>query len=250
MMAAPKPRGTFKKPTKFTSWSFSRYIDYRLCPFKAKLKYLDKIAEPKNEAMERGSHIHELAEHYIKGASSRLPAELKGFTDEFKMLRKQYKKAISGMVVEDSWAFTKEWDETRWDNWVGCWVRIKLDCAHHESDDVMIVTDWKTGKFHQDLHDDYLEQLELYALAALLLHPHLEAVKPRLCYLDQDLIFPSHDEELVYTRADIPRLKKLWNKRVRPMMNDTRFPPRPNNKCRWCFYRASNKAGGGGQCKF
>ena len=29
-----------------TSWSFSRYSDYKTCPLKAKLKHIDKIQEP------------------------------------------------------------------------------------------------------------------------------------------------------------------------------------------------------------
>ena len=168
------------KAKTITAWSNSRYADYKQCPLKAKLKHIDKIKEPPNEAMARGAHIHNLAEDYIKGKIKALPKELKSFAGEFKMLRKQYKKSINGMVVEDNWAFTKTWDETQWNNWAHCWVRIKLDCAHHEDDTTLIITDWKTGKYRDDQNDDYIEQLELYALAALLLHPHIEVVKPRL----------------------------------------------------------------------
>lgn len=240
-----------KIPAKqLTSWSFSRYSDYKQCPLKAKLKHLDKIQEPPNQAMARGGQIHELAEHYIKGILKRLPAELKLFEADFKLMRKQYQKAISGMVVEDTWAFTKTWDETQWNDWVGCWVRIKLDCAIHHDETALIVRDWKTGKFRPDQNEEYVEQLELYALAALLLHEHLEAVEPELWYLDHGIIYPKPENKLVFTREDIPRLKKLWEKRTKAMMNDKRFAPRPNDKCCWCFYRNSNKANGGGQCQY
>ena len=72
---------------QLTSWSFSRYSDYKQCPLKAKLKHLDKISEPPNEAMARGAAIHTLAEKYIKGEGRSLPPELKLFKDEFKKLR-------------------------------------------------------------------------------------------------------------------------------------------------------------------
>lgn len=235
---------------KITSWSFSRYSDYKQCPLKAKLKHLDKISEPKNPAMERGGQIHALAEDYLKGKIARIPPELKHFEAEFKTLRKQYKKSISGMVVEDNWSFTKDWEETQWNDWVNCWVRIKLDCAHHEDDQTMIISDWKTGKFRAELNEDYIEQLELYALAAMLLNEHIQVVKPRLVYLDHQEIYPPPDKPLIFTRADIPKLKKLWAKRTKSMLNDTVFAPRPNDKCHWCHYRASNKMNGGGQCKF
>jgi hypothetical protein len=221
------------------------------CPLKAKLKYIDKIKEPPNAAMQRGADIHDLAEAYIKGTVARLPKELKEFKTLFQRLRKQYKKAINGMVVEDTWAFTKDWDETAWNDWVACWVRIKLDCAEHEDEVTLLINDWKTGKYRPEQNETYIEQLELYALAALLLHEHIEVVKPRLVYLDHGIIYPDDaGEVLEFTRDDIPKLKKLWAKRVRPMLNDKTFAPRPNNLCHWCFFRKSNKAAGGGQCRF
>lgn len=235
---------------QITSWSFSRYNTYKQCPLKLKLSAIDRIREPGNPAMARGDTIHKLAEAYIKGEGRALPPELKLFADEFKKLRAQYKKKINGMVVEDNWSFTKDWDETQWDDWINCWLRIKLDCAHHEDDETLVITDWKTGKFRPEMNEEYVEQLELYALAALLLHEHIQQVKPRLVYLDLGLTYPTADQPLVFTRADIPKLKQLWAKRTKAMLNDKQFAPRPNDKCRWCFYRASNKAAGGGQCKY
>jgi CRISPR/Cas system-associated exonuclease Cas4 (RecB family) len=236
-----------------TAWSFSRYSTYKQCPLKLKLSAIDKINEPPNEPMARGARIHNLAEDFIKGKVPKLAPELKLFDKEFKRLRTMFKKISQSMVVEDNWAFTKDWDETSWDNWTACWVRIKLDCAHHESYTTLVVTDWKTGKFRAEMNEEYVEQLELYALSALLLHEHVEEVRPRLAYTDLGKIYPNgtDEPELVYTRADIPRLKKLWEKRVKPMMNDTIFAPRPNSKCKWCFYGQAGKVKGGpGICKY
>lgn len=235
-----------------TSWSFSRYQDYKTCPLKFRLKHLDKINEPPNEAMARGAGIHTLAEQYIKGTAATLAPELKLFKDEFKVLRQLYKKRSQSMVVEDNWAFTKDWDETAWNNWTACWVRIKLDCAHHEDATTLVVTDWKTGKFRPEMNEEYVEQLELYALSAMLLHPHIETVKPRLAYTDLGRIYPGSEEpEIVYTRKDIPQLKKNWERRVKAMMADKSFAPRANDRCKWCFYGQSGKSKGGpGICKF
>lgn len=237
---------SYAKPTKITAWSFSRYSVYKQCPALAKYKFIDKLKEPGSPAMERGAEIHTKAEQYIKGQIRSMPAELKLFADEFKELRKQYKKKISGMVVEDSWSFTKNWSETTWNDWVNCWLRIKLDCAHHLDGETLIISDWKTGKFRAEMNEEYVEQLELYALAALILMPHLSEVRPRLVYVDSGTIYPPADKPLVFVRADVPKLKKLWEKRTKAMMNDIRFSPRPNDKCRWCHFSKSK----GGQCKF
>lgn len=233
----------YAKDTQIKAWSFSRYSVYKLCPAKAKYLFIDKLKEPSSPALANGARVHDLAEGYIKGTIARLPIELKEFADDFKAHRAQYKKKINGMVVEDQWAFTNTWGETAWNDWVKCWVRIKVDCAHHLDEETLRVRDWKTGKFREEMNEEYLEQLELYALTALLLHPHIQKVETELVYLDEGKIFKAPK---VYTRADIPALKKLWEKRVTPMLKDKRFAPRPNNKCRWCHFSKSK----GGPCKF
>ena len=237
---------------QITSWSFSRYSDYSLCPLKAKLKHLDKIAEPGNDAMVRGGMIHKAAELYIIGVTPRLPTELKAFGPLFKSLRSQYKKDPTVISVEQTWALTKTWTRTVWNDWDQCWLRIKLDCARHiPAERLMVTYDWKTGRYRENQQEEYLQQLELYALAALVLHEAVDRVHPKLIYLDAGIVYPTDEADpLEYTRKDISRLKKAWIKRTKAMMKDKRFAPRPNDKCRWCYYRADNKSNGGGQCKF
>lgn len=244
-------------PGLIKSWSYSRFSTYKQCPLKAKLQYIDKLKEPPNQAMARGNAIHLMAENYIKGHLDELPAELLMFRKEFEYLRSRYAKKVGQPSIEDNWAFTRDWSLTRWDDGAKCWVRIKLDCAHEEKGDVLIITDWKTGKFREDQNADYLEQLKLYALGAFLMprYAHIKEVRPRLVYLDLGLIFDGSNKEkgvepVVYYRKDLPKLKALWEKLVTPMLSDQAFPPRPNRFCSWCHFRASNKANGGGQCRF
>lgn len=236
------------------SWSFSRYSDYRQCPLKFKLKHLDKIKEPPNDAMARGQRVHDHAANFIKGKLAKLPTELKAYAAEFKKLRALMKKVSAGVVVEEDWAFTKDWTQTTWNDWAHCWVRIKLDCAFRTDDVTLRIKDWKTGKFrgaNSDKTQEYLEQLELYVLAAFLLMPFLETVIPSLEFVDADEQYPP--EPLIFTRADVPRLQKLWAARVAPMFADKQFAPRPNSLCRFCHYRAANAPalpGGKALCKY
>lgn len=236
------------KATQIKAWSFSRYSTYRQCPLKLKLSAIDKIQEPKSPPLLRGTDIHKLAEDYVKGLIRTVPKDLKIVAEEIKRLRAIVKKEPAAKV-EDTWAFRSDWTQTRWDDWNGCWVRIKLDVAHPE-DNVIVVTDWKTGKFRQDNLQEYLEQLELYALGALLTYagrPGL-VVRPRLVYTDFPVIHPAPVD---YTPKDLPKLKKTWIARTRPMLNDKVFAPKPNNYCYSCFYGQAGKAKGGpGLCKF
>jgi len=178
-----------------------------------------------------------------------MPAELKLFAAEFKRLRKLFEQVSYSMVIEDSWAMTKTWEETAWNDWIGCWVRLKLDCAYHEDGETLVIKDWKTGKFRPEKNEEYVEQCELYALVALILHPHIQTVKPYLVYLDLGSVFPAEPQDcadLTFTRKDVPRLKKLWEKRTKAMLSDTFFAPKPNNLCCFCHYRAEND----GPCQY
>ena len=149
------------------------------------------------------------------------------------------------MIVEDNWAFTKNWGPSRWDDWNNCWLRVKLDVAER-TDNKVVITDYKTGKYRPDNVGDYEEQGELYVTGALQVFsviPDLE-VSSRLVYLDAGRIYP--ETSLTYTINDLPKLKKNWEARVKPMFVDKKFAPKPNQFCKWCHFRSSN----GGPCKF
>lgn len=229
------------------SWSFSRWNEYRGCPAKFKYKALDKLPEPPSPAMERGTAIHKLAEDYTNGKLRTLPAELKLFKDEFKALRGQKVK-----MVEEQWAFKSDWSLTKWNDWSGCWLRVKLDVAYINAEhNALVPIDHKTGKFRDEKNDEYLLQLDLYGVAGFAQVPTVDVVSPRLWYIDQGRVFPDPDandaeEEIEYFPKDIKLMRKKWEDRVKPMFMDRTFKPTPGDACRFCHFRKSN----GGPCKY
>lgn len=228
---------------KVTSWSFSRWRDYLACPAKFKYKHLDKLAEPGTAAMQRGTDIHKMAEDYTNGKIRTLPTELKLFAPEFKKLRGEKVK-----TVEDSWSFRKDWTETVWNDWTGCWLRVKMDVAYtNVKHNALVIIDHKTGKYSEWKIAEYLEQLELYGLAGLVRNPNIDVVSPRLWFIDHGRIHPNpEEEEIEYFRKDEPQLRKKWELKVAPMFKDTVFKPTPGDACTYCHYRKSN----GGPCRF
>lgn len=214
---------------KITSWSYSRLAAYKECPFKAKCKFIDKLPEPPSPAMDRGNKIHKLAENYTKGIITKLPTELKLFKNQFKLLK------ASDPMVEETWAFTNKWQETRWNDWNNCWVRIKTDAAFLD-EETLTVIDHKTGK----KRDSYGEQLSLYGLGGMLKFPHIKEVKTQLWFLDS-----GETEECTYKASEMKKLLASWNDKVKKMLTDSKFKPTPNNNCRFCPFRSSE----GGPCK-
>lgn len=232
----------------FTAWSYSRWKLYDECPFKAKLKNLDKIPEPASTALENGKAVHEGLEHYIKGITAKLPKEypLDVFGALYKDLRKKRSKNPQSVVIEGEWAFRADWTECGWFD-SDCWLRVKVDCAAiaRTADTVdAVVLDWKTGKFWAKGVEEYKTQLDLYALAVLLKFRDVKnvTVTPALVYVDHGI----RHEVGTYTMADLPRLQKEWALRAKPMLADKKFAPKPGSRCKWCSYSADKN----GPCKF
>jgi CRISPR/Cas system-associated exonuclease Cas4 (RecB family) len=215
-----------------TAWSYSRYRDYIECPFKAKLKYVDKLKEPPSKAMERGSTIHKLAEEYVGGSLPTFPAELELFRTEIEEL-----KGTDGVLVELEKAFTKTWIATDWFS-RDAWLRVKYDVEYFDpSTNETVIIDYKTGRYNPGTYDD---QLSIYALCGLLDMP-CASVSAQLWFLDTGDIV-AHK----YVLEEKHILLKTWSKATENMLNDTTFKPTPGAGCQWCAFKKAN----GGPCQF
>lgn len=222
---------------KLTAWSYSRYNDYQTCPMRFAYKHLLRIKEPGSPAMERGSAIHKEAEQYVTAARKprSVPPSLANFAQQFEELRK-----MGNVRVEQQWGFRQDWTETGWFD-RDVWVRNVLDVCVLYDDHTADVIDHKTGKKYVTNED----QMQLFALVTFRKFPDVTDVTTRLWYLD----LPDREgNEVVmeYARREADSIQRDWEKKVKPMFVDRRFPPRPNPKCRWCFLSKDK----GGPCKF
>jgi len=225
-----------KPVPKIEAWSFSRYNAYNQCPFKLKCTAIDKLKSPPVPAMERGKHIHKLAEEFVQGKfDDELPPELDNFEEEFVSLKRHYKKGL--VEVEQQWAFNQYWQPTDWFA-KDTWSRIMVDATEEMDDKTIKIIDYKTGR----VQTEYTEQLELYALGAFCMYEGLERVFVELWFLDHGEIV---EGEAVMV-DQVVELQKSWVGRTKKMLNDTRFEPRQNQYCYNCHFRSDN----GGPCKY
>ena len=104
--AAPKQLGPI------TAWSYSALKVFEECPYRSYIQRVKKVPEPSSPAADRGSHIHQEAEDYVKGELGELPDSLKKFKDDFEELRHLYAEAQ--VELEGEWGFTKEWEACGW----------------------------------------------------------------------------------------------------------------------------------------
>lgn len=227
-------------PKKFTAWSWSRWVAYDSfmggCPAKAKYKFLDKLESTRpSPAMDRGDAIHKEAEEYLKGIEKRMSPNIEKFSTEFKRLKKL------GAKVEEGWNFRKDWTTTVYNDWDNVWVRIKTDASLllGKAKDEAEAIDHKTGRFEEE---KYVLQMELYAVGTFALFPDVQKVTTRLWFLDH-----GKETKATYERDQFPRLKKEWERRVKPLLADVSFRAKPSAEaCKWCDYKKAQ----GGPCKF
>lgn len=240
---------------QFTSVSFSRYGDYRQCPMRAALKHLHKFKtkemikaemEPPdpNHPFVRGSRIAKEAENFLTKKVKQVPIDLMPVAKEYRELLKQ-----GNLSVEQSWGFTRDWKPCSPTDWNNCWLRVQIDVCRIEEvkkyGDIVHITDNKSGKYSPYKNEEYIEQLELYGTAGMARMPTVIEATARLLYSDLGVTFPA-GKPMSWRIDALPALKKTWEKRFKPMQNDTRFAPKPNFGCRYCDFSKEK----GGPCKY
>lgn len=217
--------------TKFKdAIGFSKLDCYRACPQKFKYQFIDKIPTKGSPAMERGSKIHDDAEAYLRGWITALPEPLCDWQEEFDALRD------AKCLPEQAWGFNRQWELL--DNWMhpDTWLRAKSD-AHYVQNDVLIIIDFKTGKFRIPS----TEQIELYAICGSAVYPHLERVTAEFWFVDADSV-----HSVQYTREHLLELRKKYENYFAPIYTDETWKPAPSRECKWCDFSNSKS----GPCQY
>ncbi len=224
---------------RIVSGSFTRLSDFETCPYRAKLKYVDKIPEPergeptkgKEWADERGSRIHDEAEQFVKGEIETLPLDLVHFSKEFHQVRELHNKGM--ITTEEMWCFDEHWKPIKETDYKNTRFRIKMDLTVRINPTWAAVIDYKTGKrYGNEIKHD--QQKLTYAVGMFKRESKIQKVTTELWYLDlpNEDLFPT-----VLTRAQAGRLLRSLDERNKRMLEATSFPPKANKyNCRWCPY--------------
>lgn len=221
---------------RIPSWSISRWQVFEQCKYRAKLQWLDKVPDlqPKTAA-DRGTQIHQEAEDHVTGKGP-FTQNLRYFKAEFAALRSHYDQGR--VTCEEEWAYARDWSVTGWKQG---WLRLKCDAVCFLTPKHAVVVDYKTGKrFGNEIK--HAEQLQLYALCALLRYPEIEMVTTELWYFDQNEL-----ASFVMHRKQMKKYLSIFNSRGVALTTEEDFKPNPNiHSCKYCPY----KPGKQGDCAY
>lgn len=222
------------------TWSYSRLKDFEKCPYMLWLKAGEKRSQEHMDmtAANRGSMVHDAAEHFVDGTGDFIK-EMAKFADYFKDLRVKYEAGT--VILEEEWGFDQDWQPCGyWDDDV--WCRMKLDnfimTSFNENKEVItgIPTDYKTGKkFGNEVAHN--QQGQLYVLGSFLRYPTLEVCNVDFKYLDHGI----SSKPKSYTRQKAMKFLKSWTDRATALTTATEFKPKGNKiNCKWCPFGPQN----------
>ena len=221
---------------RIPSWSFSRLQTFESCKYRAALQWRDKVPDlqPKTAA-DRGTQIHQEAEDYVCGKAA-FTNNLRFFKQDLTALATHYKNGR--VVCEEEWGFDDKWRVT---DWKTAWLRLKCDAVCHLDPTHLAVIDYKTGKrFGNEIK--HAEQLQLYALCALIRYPEVEQVTCELWYFDQNEL-----SRFVMKRSQMSKYLKQFDRRGMAFTTEEVFKPNPNIvSCKYCPYAPGKQ----GDCAF
>lgn len=210
------------------NWSHSRLMTFLKCPYRVLLQSRGN-RETTHPAAARGTQIHTMAEEYVNGTLTKLPSELKKFTENFEELRDLY--AAGKIDLEEQWAFNVSWEPCNWDS-DERWGRFMVDVLVHEDEKSIRVIDHKSGKsrFNEVSHS---RQTITYGLGTLFRFPDVEYVTTELWYIDEGKIIDKS-----FTRAQIMQFLPEYTKRALSMTTCKMFKPKPGfDACRFCDFK-------------
>lgn len=242
-------------PSKFKSTSFSRVKEFRECPLKAKLKFLDKVESPRpslpegqEHPMDRGSRIHELAEKLVQqGFDENVPAELEKFRGRFETLVHMYRE---GKVhTEKSFAFDENWKQSDYRDFENTKYRMIADIFAEIEPGHMLVIDHKTGR--KDGNEPvHMQQGIEYLCCCFILYPNASKFTFEVWYLDKGDVLT-----VTFTRNELTPHVPKFMRRHEELWENTLFPPTPSqNACLFCDFkkgtvgRGKNAYPGTGHC--
>jgi hypothetical protein len=225
-----------KSKNPITAWSYSRLAVFRSCRLQFKFKFIEKLPEPKSDAMERGNQLHLAIQAYLEKRKKALPKEMAKTAgpevlDIYTRLRKSKSVACElELAVDEGWGRVEWFDKA-------AWLRVKMDAVEDLGSDAINLYDHKSGKVREGQHT---EQLEIYGAIAPSFWPDAKEIAAAMLYVDQAQVATS-----IFTRAFVMKLRKKWEKEAAPLFREVKFKANPGEACRWCAYSRRR----GGPCK-
>lgn len=243
-------------------YSHSRISCFEQCPFKFKLKYIEKVRPEIEQTVEAflGSLVHDVLQKLYKDMrfqKMNTPEELLAYYNEqweknwnpaILVVRKDYKpenyRKMGEKFITDYYEKHKPFDQSKT---VGLEQRIVIDLNNDgryklqgyidrlatKGDGVYEIHDYKTNSslpLKEYLEED--RQLALYAMAVKKNYPNAERIK-----LIWHFLSFNEDITLEKTEEELDKLKLTVISDIQRIESASDYPTKKTKLCEWCEFR-------------
>ncbi|MEA2018303.1 MAG: PD-(D/E)XK nuclease family protein [Campylobacterota bacterium] len=226
----------------YSPYSFSKIDIWERCPYRFKLKYIDKVKtsfEP-NLALLKGSFLHHCIEYSTEGKEYQTNEV---FTEEEKkkaieILTKFTKSELYKLYLsangkhEVKFGILKEnniYKADSFDN-INSIFKGKIDYVFQRDDELYIV-DWKSGKYTEE-NEQKFDQLLLYAIWGFLKYPKIDTINCSFVYME-------HLKENMnsFHRKDLKHYIQTYIQYINKIESDQLFEKIESDQCEYCEYK-------------
>jgi hypothetical protein len=209
--------------------------DFRQCPLKFKLKYLEKAANFKEDASKsphlvRGGNVHKALENYVikrRAGEEGIPVSSLQEVESSKPLVNKLME-VYDLHPEHQIAINDKFQLVDWFS-NDAWFRVIFDLIGFGSN--LLLGDWKTGKL-TDYSGTMAEpgQLHYSALVGMAVWPQYNEVLTSYFYVDH-----KHTHKEMFTREEhFDSLKKALIHEHNEVNSESTWAPCVNEYCKWC----------------
>jgi hypothetical protein len=235
---------------QYIPYSFSKIATFYQCPQKFKLRYKDKIfIKSDNIALEKGSYIHHCIENNIMDNEItpfkfRLSSEenIKEYNNIVRTffnsdLYKSYKN-LPNKKVEEGFSLSiidKKIIPGSYKK--DSLVRGYIDfMSLAEDGKSLLIVDWKTGKFKEDINQ---LQVQIYALWAFYTFPEVYTIDTTFCFVEHSKMVNKQ-----FTRDDINDIKKNVLSHILGIEKAQEFKKNVSALCDYCEFKQNGYCDG------
>jgi len=256
---------TKKSPEKESEkfyFSYSKFSLYNECPFKYKVRYIDKIKEKPKSFFYFGDVIHKTLEYFFRRVPPpKIEDLIKFLTEEWKSkpfeergyLNQHYEKIDYNKALNVIKNFYQKHSENKeipfqleYKTYVdvdGITANIVADKLEYKGGGNIIIVDYKTGKPGERTKD----QLYFYQKICEMDRNLIEKVKEiyrenvkKINVLDMVYYYVETLKEVKIPRADDREINCFWEDVLKTVENikNKKFDPKPSElSCRWCDFK-------------
>lgn len=217
---------------KYAPYSYSKLSTHKQCGRKFKYVFIDKATKNKTDmtALLKGRAVHSILENYPDKSSHKLVEKYQHIADQFIRSKLGEKYLSKDSIREFKFGLNDQLQPTSYSDKEAIFRgAIDFICT---IDDVLHLCDWKTGKYKEQMWQDY-DQLMFYAIYFFQRYPTINTIKISYVYVE----YIDIENDLILERKHLHTYIDELMQLIKNAEEDQVFSKNESRLCEWCEFK-------------